>query len=137
MVARDGFVAGKECDKLIAAMKSFWNTDAKAITYCFTGCSNKQRQQIAAHFMQVQQRSLIEDLKKALVGCTERLVFAMMCEPFRFLSIELHDALSGTDVNERVLVEILCTKTSAEIKQIKEAYKLGELKFQSIQSHNN
>lgn len=79
--------------------------------------------------MLTHQKSLIEDLDKVLSGCTERLMLALMRPPFLFLSIEVHDALSAQNVDERVLVEILCTKTSAEIKQINEAYKRGELKL--------
>lgn len=56
-------------------------------------------------------------------------MLALMRPPFLFLSMEVHDALAAQYVDERVLVEILCTKTSAEIKQINEAYKRGELKL--------
>lgn len=79
--------------------------------------------------MQTHQKSLTEDLDKMLSGCMERLALALMRPPFLFLSMEVHDALSAQLVDERVLVEILCTKTNAEIRQINEAYKHGELKL--------
>lgn len=110
-------------------MKSIWKTDTTAIANCLTKCSNEQRQKIAAHYMLTHQKSLTEDLDKMLSGCMERLTLALMRPPFLFLSMEVHDALSAVYVDERVLVEILCTKTSVEIKQINEAYKRGELKL--------
>lgn len=135
MAARSGFNARKECEKLVAAMKSMWNVDTKAISDCLTSCSNAQRQQIAAHYMREHKTSLVEELKRTLASSLERLMLALVREPFRFLSIELNDAI--TERNEEILIEILCTKNVAEIKQIKEAYRRGEVKFQTTLSHTN
>lgn len=137
MVARDDFDAIKECEKLVRAMKSRWNTNTSAIIDCVTTCSNEQRQQIATHFKQQNHRIINEDLEKALVGWTEEVILALMSTPSVFLSQELHKALAERDVDDRILVEILCTKTSAEINEIKLAYQSGELRLNQTQAHIN
>lgn len=131
VVARADFDAGRECDKLLAAIKTFWSTDTTAIATCLTGCSYKQRQELVSHFTTKTGTNLVDALDKVLGGNHERLMFALLRDPILFLSIELHDALSERTTDERVLVEILCTKDSAEITQLKETYKRGALKLQA------
>nr|AAX30682.1 SJCHGC06887 protein [Schistosoma japonicum] len=55
---------------------------------------------------------------------------ALCCSPAEFDARELHRAMKGAGTDESVLIEILCTRTNHQIRQIKEAY--GRCKYNEI-----
>lgn len=115
------FKASEDGDALRAAMKGF-GTDEQAIIDILTSRSNAQRQEIAKYFLAEYGRDLIDDLKSELGGKFEDVIIALMYPPVTYLCKELHKAMDGIGTNESVLVEILCTKTNEEIKEIVKAY---------------
>uniref|UniRef100_A0A8D0FL09 Annexin n=1 Tax=Strix occidentalis caurina TaxID=311401 RepID=A0A8D0FL09_STROC len=66
---------------------------------------------------------LIESLKSELSGNFERLIVALMYSPFKYDAKELHDAMKGVGTSEDVIIEILASRTKAQIKEIIKAYK--------------
>lgn len=102
-------------------MKGF-GTDEQVIIDILTARTNAQRQQIAKYFLDAYGRDLIQDLKSELGGHFEDLIIALMYSPVTYLCKELHKAMSGIGTKESVLVDILCTKTNAEIKEIVKTY---------------
>ncbi|PKU29286.1 annexin a8-like protein 1 isoform x3 [Limosa lapponica baueri] len=73
---------------------------------------------------------LIESLKSELSGDFERLMVALMYSPFKYDAKELHDAMKGVGTSEDVIIEILASRTKAQIKEIIKAYKEVELEPQ-------
>lgn len=128
IVAKPDFDATAEAETLAEAIESIWSKDARTITSCLSGCSNEQRQQIAAYFAETMHQSLFEKLDEVTVGNMGRLVAALLDPPVNFLCKELHDALTEQKVDNGVLVEILCTKSGSEMKQITETYQACEWK---------
>lgn len=102
-------------------MKGF-GTDEQVIIDILTARTNAQRQQIAKYFLDAYGRDLIQDLKSELGGHFEDLIIALMYAPVTYLCKELHKAMNGIGTKESVLVDILCTKTNAEIKEIVKTY---------------
>lgn len=102
-------------------MKGF-GTDEKAIIEILTARSNRQRQEIAAYFLREYGRDLIEDLKSELTGKFEDFIIALMHPPTEYICKQLHKSFSGIGTDERSLIEILCTKSNDELKEIVVTY---------------
>lgn len=115
------FKASEDGDALRAAMKGF-GTDEQAIIDILTARSNAQRQEISKYFTAEYGRDLIEDLKSELGGKFEDVIVALMHPPVTYLCKQLHKAMDGVGTNESTLVEILCTKSNAEVREIVKTY---------------
>lgn len=102
-------------------MKGF-GTDEQAIIDILTARSNQQRQEIARYFTTEYGRDLIEDLKSELGGKFEDLIVGLMMESNQYLCKQLNKAMSGFGTKESALIEILCTKTNDQVKQIVSVY---------------
>uniref|UniRef100_A0A663ENS3 Annexin n=1 Tax=Aquila chrysaetos chrysaetos TaxID=223781 RepID=A0A663ENS3_AQUCH len=111
-----------DAQTLYKAMKGL-GTDEQAIIDVLTKRSNMQRQQIAKSFKGQFGKDLIESLKSELSGNFERLIVALMYSPFKYDAKELYDAMKGVGTSEGVIIEILASRTKAQIKEIIKAYK--------------
>lgn len=67
-------------------------------------------------------QDLTKDLKSELGGRFEDVVVAMMTPHFDYLARRLNKAISGVGTKEKSLVDILCTATNQEIREINNAY---------------
>lgn len=115
------FNAAADGDALRAAMKGL-GTDEEEIVQILTSRSNQQRQEIATYFTNELERDLVEDLKGELGGNFENVIVALMMSPDQYLCKELNAAMEGAGTDERVLVEILCTKTNEQMKELVDKY---------------
>jgi len=104
------------------AMKGL-GTDEKAIIEALTSISNAQRQHLLAAYKQMYGKNLIECLKSELSGKFERVVLALMTPAAFYDARELRAAMKGAGTDEGCLIEILASRTNAEIAHIKAAYK--------------
>ncbi|NXK02188.1 ANXA8 protein, partial [Herpetotheres cachinnans] len=111
-----------DAQTLYKAMKGL-GTDEQAIIDVLTKRSNMQRQEIAKSFKGQFGKDLIESLKSELSGNFERLIVALMYTPFKYDAKELYDAMKGVGTSEGVIIEILASRTKAQIKEIIKAYK--------------
>ncbi|NWT92986.1 ANXA8 protein, partial [Urocynchramus pylzowi] len=116
------FNAAPDAQTLYKAMKGL-GTDEQAITDVLTKRSNLQRQEIAKSFKAQFGKDLIESLKSELSGNFERLIVALMYSPYKYDAKELYDAMKGVGTRESVIIEILASRTKAQIKEIIKAYK--------------
>lgn len=98
-------------------------TDEKSIINVIGHRNNKQRQDIIVAYKQAYGKDLIKDLKSELSGNFESLVKAMFMKPRHYDVYCLERAMSGIGTNEAALIEILTTRTNAEIREIKEIFK--------------
>ncbi|KAG8435177.1 hypothetical protein GDO86_013211 [Hymenochirus boettgeri] len=120
--AATNFDALTDAEKLRKAMKGF-GTDEQAIIDVVANRSSDQRQKIKAAFKTAYGKDLIKDLKSELSGNVEELIIALFMPPTYYDAWSLHHAMKGAGTQERVLIEILCSRTNSEIKNIVACYK--------------
>lgn len=115
------FDAMRDAEILRKAMKGF-GTDEQAIVDVVANRSNDQRQKIKAAFKTMYGKDLIKDLKSELSGNMEELILALFMPPTYYDAWSLRNAMKGAGTQERVLIEILCTRTNQEIREIVRCY---------------
>ncbi|KAM7419486.1 hypothetical protein PAMA_016549 [Pampus argenteus] len=116
------FNPSADADVLYKAMKGL-GTDEDAILQLLTARSNAQRQEIKSTYKSLFGKDLIDDLKGELGGNFETLIVALMTPPIAYDVLTLRNAMKGAGTNEKVLVEILASRTPHQIKHIVAAYR--------------
>ncbi|XP_018095784.1 uncharacterized protein LOC100036940 isoform X2 [Xenopus laevis] len=116
------FDALRDAEVLRKAMKGF-GTDEQAIIECLGSRSNKQRQQISLSFKTAYGKDLTKDLKSELSGNFEKTILAMIKSPTLYDAHEIHEAIKGAGTDEECLIEILASRSNAEIHEICAVYK--------------
>ncbi|XP_072261888.1 annexin A5 [Pyxicephalus adspersus] len=117
-----GFKANDDAEALRKAMKGL-GTDEDTIMKILTSRSNDQRQQIAVAFKTLFGRDLVDDLKSELTGKLEKVIVALMTPSKLYDALELRNAMKGAGTKENVLIEILASRSPAEVNHIKKVFK--------------
>uniref|UniRef100_A0A674MWX9 Annexin n=1 Tax=Takifugu rubripes TaxID=31033 RepID=A0A674MWX9_TAKRU len=116
------FNSSADAEVLHKAMKGL-GTDEDAILQLLTARSNVQRQEIKAAYKTLFGKDLVDNLKSELGGKFETLIVGLMTPPIMYDAKSLHDAIKGAGTDEKVLVEILASRTPEVVNAIKAAYK--------------
>lgn len=116
------FNADQAAAALRKAMKGIGTDEAKIVEVMSTH-SNAQRQEIALSFKTQFGKVLRDELKSEISGNFENLVLALLETPVNYDARELKDAIKGAGTDEGALIEILCSRSNAQILAIKQAYK--------------
>lgn len=111
------FNAESDCQMLHTAMKGL-GTDEDAIINILAYRSNAQRQEIIKTFKTMFGKELIKELKGELSGNLKECVKSLCMKPAEFDAEQLHNAMKHFGTDESVLIEVLCTRSNAQIKQI-------------------
>lgn len=113
----------KDAAVLRKAMEG-WGTDEEPIIKLVTSRSNADRQEIAKFYKSSFGRDVIEDLKDELGGEVKEIIVGMFRTPVDFDCYELQKAMKGVGTNEDVLIEIIGTRPTSQLKAIKERFKV-------------
>lgn len=116
------FNGQKEAEILRKAMKGM-GCDETAVISVVTTTNAQQRRQIALDFKTMYGKDLEKNLKGELKGKLEFIVLHLFQTAPEFDAHMLRKAMKGLGTDESTLIEILCTRTNAEIKAMREAYK--------------
>ncbi|EFO22551.1 annexin [Loa loa] len=103
------------------AMKGI-GCDKEEILHVLTTINNEQRQEVALQYKSMYGKDLMDSLKSELHGDFEDVIVALMMTPSVYDVRQLHQAISGMGTKEKILVEIMCSRTNEEILWIKEKY---------------
>lgn len=112
----------KDVEVLRKAMKGF-GTDENAIVELLGSRTVKQRVPLLAAYKTTYGKDLIKDLKSELTGNFEDLVLNMLKSPAQLDAYELKEAIAGAGTDESCLIEILSSRSNAEIREITRVYK--------------
>ncbi|XP_077552443.1 annexin A6-like [Haemaphysalis longicornis] len=99
-----------------------FGSDKTAIMEVLCARSGYQRLAIVREYKQMFNRDLVANLKSELRGRFEDLMVTLLFPIEEFLARELRAAIKGVGTDEDVLVEILCTRSNKDIRDIKESY---------------
>uniref|UniRef100_A0A8C9VBC9 Annexin n=1 Tax=Scleropages formosus TaxID=113540 RepID=A0A8C9VBC9_SCLFO len=124
VTAASGFNPEADAQKLRAAMKGA-GTDEKAIIQVLVHRSIAQRQFIKEAFKQLFGKDLADELRSELSGNFEKVVLGLLMLLPVYDAYELKNAVKGAGTDERCLIEILASRTCAEIQAIKATYSKG------------
>ena len=116
------FNPNADAEVLRKAMKGLGCNNSKVVAV-LCGRSNWQRQEIAKAFKVMYGKDLIQDLKSELSGDFEDLILALMEPPAVCDAKQLRKAMAGLGTKESVLIEIMTTRTNAQIYELKATYK--------------
>lgn len=122
LVALPGFNANTDAEVLRKAMKGLGCNNSKVIGVLCQR-TNYQRQEISRAFKVMYGKDLIKELKGELHGDFEDLILALMDAPAVYDAKQLHKAMEGLGTKESVLIEIMTSRTNAQIQQVRDAYK--------------
>lgn len=116
------FSVDKDVQRLLRAITG-QGVDRTAIVDVLTNRSREQRQLISRAFQERTQQDLLKSLQAALSGNLERIVVALLQPAAHFDAQELRTALKDSGSAEDVVVEILATRTPAQLQECLAVYK--------------
>ncbi|XP_034456847.1 annexin A5b isoform X1 [Hippoglossus hippoglossus] len=120
--ASGNFNASADAEVLHKAMKGL-GTDEDAIVQLLVARSNAQRQQIKTMYKTLFGKDLVSDLKGELGGKFESLIVGLMSAPLAYDVTSIRNAIKGAGTDEKVLVEIIGSRTAQQVKEISAAYR--------------
>ncbi|XP_060580366.1 annexin A6-like [Ruditapes philippinarum] len=122
LVPAENFNAETDSEVLRKAMKGF-GTDEAALIKVIGYRSNDQMLEVVKTYKTMFGRDLIADLKSETSGGFKKLLVGLCMVPADFDAMSLHNAIKGLGTDEQVLIEIICSRSNQQLKDIKAAYK--------------
>ncbi|XP_003745278.1 annexin A13 [Galendromus occidentalis] len=115
------FTPDVDAKALRKAMKGL-GTDEATLINILCARTAHQRSEIRTQYKQMHGRDLIEDLTKEISGNFRVVMLGLMTPLDEYLAAEIKAAIKGIGTDEDILIEVLCTRTNAEIRAIKDAF---------------
>ncbi|XP_055867945.1 annexin A11-like [Biomphalaria glabrata] len=120
--AANPFDPEKAAEALRKAMKGLGTDEGGIIKVLSTHC-NAQRLEIDKKYKTMFGRDLRADLESEISGRFKDLALALLDHPRVFDAKECNDAIKGAGTDEEALIEILSSRSNAEIADIRAQYK--------------
>ncbi|MCJ8744812.1 hypothetical protein PDJAM_G00122860 [Pangasius djambal] len=98
------------------------NAEVITLVRILTSRTNAQRQSIASAYQSHTQKDLSTALKKGLSGAVQELLLALIMTPARFDAHRLRQSMEGLGTDEEALLEVLCTRSPDQLRDITIAY---------------
>uniref|UniRef100_A0A8C7S027 Annexin n=1 Tax=Oncorhynchus mykiss TaxID=8022 RepID=A0A8C7S027_ONCMY len=116
-----GFKVEEDVNRLRGAMKGA-GTDEAAVIEVLARRSIAQRQRIKEVYKQTVGKDLTDDLQGELTGNFENVVLGLLMTAPVYDAYELRNAMKGAGTEEAALIDILASRTNAEIRAIAAVY---------------
>ncbi|KAG5683038.1 hypothetical protein PVAND_012345 [Polypedilum vanderplanki] len=111
------FNASNDCAILRKAMKGF-GTDEDAIISVLCHRTVDQRMEIVRTYKTAYGKDLLNDIRSETSGNFEKILIALLTPTTELYCRELYEAMAGAGTDEDVLIEVMCTMSNYEIRQI-------------------
>ena len=112
----------EDTKKLIDFIKGK-NKDDNALIKLVISKTNKERLKMKDEYNSTQNSDLIEDLKSAYSGHFKDVLVGLFYSPLDYDCYQIRKAVKGLGTDEEALIEILTTRSSEKIEQMKLRYK--------------
>jgi len=116
-----GFNAKADAEVLRNAMKGM-GTNEEAITSIVANKTRAELGQITLDYKTMYGRDVFTDLESEVGGNFLKAIKARMWSAAHYDADSLHNAIAGAGTNEETLIEILATRSNAEIHAIRAEY---------------
>ncbi|XP_056137408.1 annexin A2-A-like [Lampris incognitus] len=97
--------------------------DEQTIIDILTKRTYSQRREIAFAYERRAKKDMITALKGALSGPLETLILGLMKSTAQYDASEIRGSIKGLGTDEETLIEIVCSRSNAELVEIKSVYK--------------
>eukprot|EP01018_Ginkgo_biloba_P038548 Gb_41179 [translate_table: standard] len=111
----------RDCEEIHRACKGI-GTDEEKIIELLGSKNAQQRKEIKETYYAMYKEDLCKRLESELHGKLQKAVVLLMQEPADRDAMIARDALEKWCTDDRALTEVICTRSSTEIVQIREAY---------------
>uniref|UniRef100_A0A667ZHV0 Annexin n=1 Tax=Myripristis murdjan TaxID=586833 RepID=A0A667ZHV0_9TELE len=122
VVAVRDFDPAKDAARIETAIKTK-GVDEQTIIDILTRRSYEQRREIAFEYERLAKKDMITALKGALSGSLETVTLGLMKSTAQYDAAELKASMKGLGTDEESLIEIVCSRSSEELLEIKKVYK--------------
>ncbi|XP_037110199.1 annexin A2a [Syngnathus acus] len=112
----------KDAARIETAIKTK-GVDEQTIIDVLTKRTYSQRREIAFAYEKRAKKDMISALKGALSGSVESVILGLMKSTSQYDASEIRGSIKGLGTDEETLIEILCSRSNAELQEIKEVYK--------------
>ncbi|CAH8858630.1 unnamed protein product [Trichobilharzia szidati] len=110
-----------DCERLRKAMAGL-GTDEAELIEVMGHRTAEQRQIIVQKYRSLYGKDLASKFKSEISGHFYDTMEALCMTPAEFDASELYRAMKGAGTDESAIIEILCTRSNLQLRQIKEAY---------------
>eukprot|EP01118_Nematostelium_gracile_P009474 TRINITY_DN3200_c0_g1_i1.p1 TRINITY_DN3200_c0_g1~~TRINITY_DN3200_c0_g1_i1.p1 ORF type:complete len:346 (-),score=89.36 TRINITY_DN3200_c0_g1_i1:71-1000(-) len=114
--------AAHDVDALYKAMKGL-GTDDHVLSEILATRSRQQLVEVGRLFESKYGKSLESWVKSETSGHYEDICVALICPASDYDAKLAHNAIAGLGTNDDQLIEVLCTRSNAELRELKLAYK--------------
>ncbi|XP_036391255.1 annexin A2-like [Megalops cyprinoides] len=112
----------KDAARIETAIKTK-GVDEQTIIDILTKRSYNQRRDIAFAYERRAKKDMITALRGALSGSLETVILGLMKSTAQYDASEIKASMKGLGTDEETLIEILCSRSNAELVEIKRVYK--------------
>jgi annexin A7/11 len=99
-----------------------FGTDEDGLISVICHRSNSQLVEIAKAFKTAYGKDLLDDVRSETSKNFEKLLIALLTPRVQYYCEELKRAMAGLGTDEKALIEVMCTMTNREIRQINDLY---------------
>ncbi|KAI4872212.1 hypothetical protein NFI96_031050 [Prochilodus magdalenae] len=122
VVPAPDFDPDKDAARIETAIKTK-GVDEQTIIQILTKRTYSQRREIAFAYERRAKKDMISALKGALSGSLETVILGLMKSTAQYDASEIKASIKGLGTDEESLIEILCSRSTSELLEIKKVYK--------------